>query len=278
MENDLIRKSNCIDEGVDWSVPWLSTLRTVGVKIATANDWRLELNSQVDQLNIRNHKNHPIHFISQQELPIETPYEAFISATGQVPTRDNLHDFFNALVWLTFPKIKSQLNALQAKQIEHLGVGKSRGAARDAATLFDENAALLAVTNTSEGMAIIQALRVHQWHQLFVEQREQFIAHADIFLFGHAIMEKLVRPYKAITAHTFVCWVEPHFHDLNETEKCSVLDSQIAEQLTQKVGAIELLPSIFSPLPVLGIPGWWHDQTEEFYADKSVFRPIRHRK
>jgi hypothetical protein len=49
-----------------------------------------------------------------------------------VPTRENLHDFFNGLVWQTFPLIKRELNALQAAQIAAAGVGKSRGPARDA--------------------------------------------------------------------------------------------------------------------------------------------------
>jgi hypothetical protein len=46
-----------------------------------------------------------------------TAYEEFIGATGCVPTRENLHDFFNGLVWQTFPLIKRELNALQAAQI-----------------------------------------------------------------------------------------------------------------------------------------------------------------
>lgn len=167
---------------INWSAPWLSTLRTPGVDISTAKNWRDALNRQAEQRNIRNHANLPLYFIPQHELPDNTAYETHISATGKVPTRDNLHDFFNALVWLTFPKIKAQLNALQAKQIERLGIGKSRGAARDAATLFDENAALLTVTDTPDGRAIVDALHNHQWHQLFVQDRQQFIKHGEVFL------------------------------------------------------------------------------------------------
>ena len=70
-------------------------------------------------------------------------YEAFIFRTGCVPTRDNLHDLFNGLVWLRFRASKRQLNALHAQQIESAGVGRTRGPLRDALTLFDENAALL---------------------------------------------------------------------------------------------------------------------------------------
>ena len=73
---------------------------------------------------------------------------------------DNLHDFFNGLCWLRFPQAKSRLNAIQAGEIARDGVGKQRGAVRDAATLFDENGALLHAPE-----AIWQALIVSfaQW-------------------------------------------------------------------------------------------------------------------
>ena len=78
----------------------------------------------------------------QAALPDGCAYEAHIHATGAVPTRDNLHDFFNALVWLHFPTAKRLLNRLQAAAIARDGVQASRGPVRDAATLFDENAVL----------------------------------------------------------------------------------------------------------------------------------------
>jgi hypothetical protein len=97
----------------------------------------------------------PISFVPQEDLPEGTAYEQHIGATGGVPTRDNLHDFFNGLVWLTFPRIKVQLNALQAAQIALDGVGKSRGPARDGATIFDENAALLVVRDNADSHALV---------------------------------------------------------------------------------------------------------------------------
>jgi hypothetical protein len=51
---------------------------------------------------LQNHRSLPTQFIPQEDLPEGVAYEAHISATGNVPTRENLHDFFNALVWLTF--------------------------------------------------------------------------------------------------------------------------------------------------------------------------------
>jgi len=38
-----------------------------------------------------------------------------------------------------------------------------------------------------------------------------------------------------------------------------------------------LSPAHFTPLPILGVPGWWEQQDEGFYADTGVFRPKRNR-
>jgi len=260
-------------EGVDWSAPWLEGFREIGMQIASSADWRAALNRQALSLQLCNHNHLPIQFVAQHELPSGASYEAHISATGCVPTRDNLHDFFNALVWLTYPRIKAQLNGLQAAQIARIGIGKSRGPSRDAATLFDENAALLAVSDTPVGQELVQALRSHQWNQVFIRQRAQFKTHISVGLFGHAIMEKLVRPYKAITAHTLVCWVKPDFHHSSAAEQHAILDRQIVSQLASH----QLLPGAFSPLPILGVPDWWPNQDIEFYADTNVFRPQRQR-
>ena len=103
------------------------------------------LNAHAASLGLVNHAGLPLRFVPQAALPAGVAYEAHIGATGCVPTRDNLHDFFNGLVWQTFPLIKRALNALQAAQIAAAGVARVRGPARDAATIFDENAALLVV-------------------------------------------------------------------------------------------------------------------------------------
>ncbi len=260
-----------IDQGVDWTAPWLSTLSPLGREVASSPHWRDALNQRAARIGLLNHRRLPVQFVPQSELPDGVSYEMHISTSGCVPTRDNLHDFFNALVWLTFPRTKAQLNALQAAQIVRLGIGKSRGPARDAATLFDENAALLAVSETQNGRELVDALRAHQWNEVFLDHRPRFNQEAEVLLFGHALMEKLANPYKAITAHSLVCWVSPDFHHLALSEKCALLDENIAVQLTDR----ELLPGWFSPLPVLGVPDWCIGQGAEFYADTAIFRPAR---
>ncbi len=259
---------------IDWTRPWYDSIRSVAEAITAHDNLLAVLNQHSAAMSLTNHRGLPLSFVEQAALPEGTAYETFISATGKVPTRDNLHDLFNALVWLSFPGIKRQLNAVQAAQIERAGIGKSRGPARDAATLFDENAALLVASDTVQGRAVAEAVRNHQWHSAFIDQRSAFGRHAEVWLFGHALMEKLVTPYKSITAHTWVVTVPEEFFQMPSRERRQWLDMIVASDLAS-LGMNGLNTERFTPLPVLGVPGWWQQQDRDFYADAAVFRPKR---
>jgi hypothetical protein len=191
-----------------------------------------------------------LRFVAHDELPAHEPYEAFIARTACVPTRDDLHDVFNAVVWMTFPALKRRLNDLQAAQIAHAGIGPTRGPVRDSLTVFDENAALWQPTP-----ALREALVRRDWHALFIAHRAEW-AKAPLVLFGHALLEKLARPRKAITAHV-------------------VLDTP-ASDLLRRLSPAWLGTKPFLPLPVLGVPGWWGgNEREGLYDDTAYFRPGR---
>ncbi|VXC39147.1 DUF3025 domain-containing protein [Massilia sp. 9I] len=257
---------------IDWPRPWYDAVRPAFERLALeGSDFVAAFNHNAAAAGLRNHQGLPLRFVPQSALPDGSAYEEFIGATGQVPTRDNLHDFFNGLVWQTFPLIKRQLNALQAAQIAQAGVGKSRGPARDAATIFDENAALLVVRDSSAGHALVDQLRGHQWLAALHEKRAVFERDVRLWLFGHALMEKLVAPRKAITAHTRVIFVGDDVLALAPGAQRAWLDAYIADGLA----AEGLATSSFTPLPVLGVPGWWQEQDAAFYLDTTVFRPKR---
>lgn len=198
-------------------------------------------------------------FVPQSDLPEGVPYESHIFETGCVPTRENLHDFFNGLIWLRFPDTKHRLNELQAGEIAAAGVGAVRGRVRDALTLFDENAALLQAPPP-----IWDALLARDWHRLFVEQRPLW-SQARLVLFGHALLEKLANPYKSITAHVYRTAVPVELQaDL------AAWDNWLAGRLSRD----EMASKPFTPLPVMGVPGWSADNADpRFYEDVSVFRP-----
>ncbi|MGE5622465.1 MAG: DUF3025 domain-containing protein [Bacillota bacterium] len=253
-------------DAIDWQRPWLAPLRATAAAVIDSGDWRAAISAQAARIGLKNHRGLPIHFVPQADLPRDMAYEAFISATGGVPTRENLHDFFNALVWLTFPQIKVQLNALQAAEIAKSGaIPAPRGKVRDAATIFDENAAVLVARDVS----MIEALRAHAWREVFIERRDEFAKSCEVWLFGHALMEKLVTPFKAITAHAWPVASEAYF-DLPQSGKRAWIDAVVAGKLAGGVAT-----GAFTPLPVLGVPGWWAGQDEAFYADTAVFRPSR---
>lgn len=227
-------------QAIDWQQPWLAPYRERGQQVAArvlqGAPVCEALNAQAGDLDV------PL-FVPQAELPEGQAYEAHIFATGRVPTRDNLHDFFNGLIWLHHPALKRRLNALQAAEIAALGVGSQRGAVRDALTLFDENAALLQAPQ-----ALLDALRQRDWPRLFITLRPLW-AQAQLQLFGHALLEKLTQPRKPITAHV---WIADGAQPAHKP---------------------------FAPLPVLGVPGWWAaNEDAGFYADALVFRPQAGRK
>lgn len=255
---------------IDWQRPWLAPLLPMARSILEAQDWRQAMNAAAAEKALCNHQNLPIRFVPQKELPAGMAYEAYISTTGCVPTRENLHDFFNALVWLTYPQTKVTLNALQAAEIALVPKSDTkpaqRGKVRDAATIFDENAALLITHDAT----LVESLRAHNWQEVFITQRHAFHTTCEARLFGHALMEKLVNPYKAITAHAWVVMIDQSFFALDEAQKTLKIDSVVANQLRKAPQT-----SAFTPLPVLGVPDWWEKQDEAFYADPSVFRPKR---
>ncbi|MGQ0711168.1 MAG: DUF3025 domain-containing protein [Rhodoferax sp.] len=240
---------------IDWNAPWLAFWRPLGEPIAQRIGAGMP---QPEALNAADLA--PVRFMAQAELPSGKAYEAHIFATGCVPTREGLHDFFNALCWMRFPQTKKRLNALQAAEIAHLGVGATRGAARDALTLFDENVALLQAPD-----ALWHALQAKDWPRVFGALRGQW-AHSRLTLFGHALTEKLVFPRKAITAHVY------------RVPQSLVGAAAIDAWLAQTLSAEHLATKPFAHLPVLGVPGWWtQNEVPGFYEDAGVFRAARRR-
>ncbi len=230
--------------------------------------------------------------VFRQSLLDETlGYEPGIFATGQVPCRtvaggfslvQERHDFYNALVWLMFPKSKARLNQLSMQALNALESGDSkravqttenhvsstthRGPLRDAITVFDENALILLCSDSR----LTDLLAAMQWHDLLVSQRAQWQSTEIIVpvCFGHALLQKLETPYKAITGHSFVLSMTAK-QVIASRNDAGLIDALLCEQLTKEV----LISKPFLPLPVLGIPGWSDEnQDAKYYDDPQVFR------
>jgi hypothetical protein len=237
----------------DWSAPWLQPLRHVGQPVDAAWQSGVALHDTLNRAC-----GAPVRFVPQGDLPAGLAYEQFVFDSGSCPVREGLHDFFNGLCWLHFPRTKARLNRLQASEIAVHGIQADRGAVRDAITLFDENAALLHAPQ-----ALWQALLAKDWQRLFVDLRPLW-AQAQLVLFGHALLEKLAQPRKAITAHVYPVQIA--------TNSIAELDAWLSADLS----AEKLAGKPFAPLSVLGVPGWWPaNEDARFYADSQVFRSPR---
>lgn len=235
---------------VDWTQPWYAPWRAAGEAPADA------IAGGAAPHEALNAARAAVRFVPQQALPPGTPYEQFIFDTRQCPVRPGLHDFFNALVWLEFPRSKAALNRLQAQEIARHGIRARRGPVRDAITVFDENGALLQAP-----APLWRALEARAWRELFVELRPLW-RQARLLVFGHALLEQLAMARKGLTAHVW--------RGDSAIDSLAAADAWLAERCTAEV----LAAKPFTPLPVLGVPGWWpENENFSFYDDSLVFRP-----
>lgn len=271
---------------IDWSQPWFAPWRELGEPTACQ---ALQQQSVAEALNAITYTGkreanagsgdiasaasvnttrvglalgdaNEVNFVPQSALPEGQAYEDFIFKTAQVPTRDGLHDFFNGLCWHRFPLAKRRLNQLQAAEIETQGIRATRGPVRDALTLFDENVVLMHAPDE-----VWTSLQARDWLKLFVDLREQW-QQVHLVLFGHALLEKLVTPYKSITGHVYR--VDSHVNPRDE----AALDAWLVQDLQPA----KLATKPYEPLPVLGVPGWWPaNEDRTYYEDVNVFRPKR---
>lgn len=247
--------------------PWLDTLQGAEPDAATI----AELNRRAGARRLSNEAGVPVTFVpAAGEALSAVGYETRIATEGRVSTRlgggDGWHDWFNAVVWLAWPHLKARLNRLQAQMIA--AEPGRRGRVRDALTLFDENAVLLVTADPAIG----PALHAHRWQTLFVEQRGQWLRSVRVLLFGHGLMQRMLRPYSSLCAKTWIVDVEPDALAAIDADRLDALDAAVAATLTPE----GLDPRRFAPLPVLGVPGWWPANEEpSFYNDRAVFRPAR---
>ena len=225
---------------------------------------------------------------SKQLLSDGLSFEQRIADRGEISTRvANLHDFYSALMWLRFPKVKLAINAIHLAGIAAHGT-KVRSRHQQAVTHLDEAGAWV----VSSAPALLELIDAHAWHALFFDNRAAWptqnncaksaatgitecAANAtqtiEARVFGHAIFELMHAPHKLVAAK--VVWVvaDASYFLLTNFQKDALLDTIVADALTS--GAASGDPKLLSTLPLSGIPGWCAGQDAEFYATAPCFRP-----
>jgi hypothetical protein len=181
------------------------------------------------------------------------------------------HDLFNALVWMSFPTTKAVINARHYELLSGGNAG-NRPPARDALTLFDEDGMVV----LSSDPALLELVREFRWKELFWKRREEVGQRMRFFLFGHALYQKALDPFVGMTGKAVLLNVPEGFAQLPVKAQVADTDRLLAAHVWDRTRMCH--GREFSPLPVLGVPGWWSgNEQESFFENAGYFRPGRHR-
>jgi len=236
-------------------------------------EWNALLEQHYPDIAVNNGSS--LRFVPQEtgRQGFESQYEPRCYLTGEVQTRENnWHDFFNALVWLTFPKAKAAINARHYRALMHAddAIDSQRGKVRDMATLLDESGVIVVSANAE----LVELLSNFQWKELFWKRRAQVNSEMGFYIFGHGLYEKARQPYVGITGQGLVLHVSVEFINWPLQAQMSYLDERVAEYLSNPAHCISTRE--LQPVPLLGIPGWIADnELEAYYDNTSYFRACR---
>lgn len=164
----------------------------------------------------------PICFVLQHELSkkrrkgkksLSSLYEPRIFLSAEVNTRaENWHDFFNALIWYTFPKTKAALNMRQFIAFDEntnfpwISAQKSRLSEQDIMTMFDEGGCIM-ITIGDEKIP---------------------------YLFGHAIYEGIFFGIEDLSTLTIDIEMEKDFLSLEMKSQLELIDNKVSSLLAQR--------------------------------------------
>ncbi len=200
--------------------------------------------------------------------PSALAYETRIAQRAEVATRgDALHDVFNALVWLAFPRTKAALNAVHVAAAR-AATPNARDRRRDAATLLDESGLIVACVDP----ALLAHWRAHRWRDAFGSGTAGSGPALAAVAFGHGLLAKLAVPFRGITGRALVLALDPAVLPRDPATRATALDAAAAGAVAA-FGA-EFAPEHLLPVPVAALPGWDTERLgARLFDDAAVFRP-----
>ena len=256
------------------SHPIFTTLTPILSSLQLPQHWPtlFDYTQWCQQHQLTNNAGLPIKPVPQatKTIVFEQQYEPRILLDGELQTRLQCwHDHFNALAWLTWPTLKAQMNALHYQEIlTRKDQSSLRTPLENALTLFDENGAII----ISDQPKLLELIKQHEWKTLFIDYRAVLAQHLKIFIVGHALFEKGLRPYLGMTAKSVLFEVETTVLTQALAEQIRYLDHTSSTFLEETT---TFGPQHLQPFPLLGMPGWDHANEDfDYYRNENYFRPI----
>ena len=205
-----------------------------------------------------------LRFVPPDRSPLA--YEQRIHERGEIITRpDNWHDFFNALVWLRFPRTKAALNDAHLRCMRR-GFGEGRGPVRDAVTQFDESGIIVA----SADPVLLDLLEGRFWKELFWVRRTECVAHMRFLVFGHGLYDALRAPFYRMCGRAAAIAVDRNLIEGEMDGLCDHVDTHLAARFAADYYP---RPRALLALPLLGIPGMTPaNASPRYYDDETQFR------
>ncbi|NVK55947.1 MAG: DUF3025 domain-containing protein [Alteromonadaceae bacterium] len=216
-------------------------------------------------------------FVAEQETDLTNRYyEVYIAEERKVPTREhNWHDVYNALMWILYPRAKQLMNQWHCEEIALHGV-HPRTPRRNRLTHFDECGVVIGVpeNHLNQANSQLQLLANHQWQDVLFNNRYGWGMLLHPVIFGHALYEMLMTPFIGLTGKWLAVVVPEHFAAQTTPVQYEMLDNALVARLKTLDGLAD--KRTLKPLPLLGVPGWYHGQRAEFYHNTDYFRPLAH--
>jgi len=197
--------------------PMFASLTKAATYFSHCTDWPglADYNAMAKSFDLRNASGYALDFVAAKPKPrgrlrrqvaqaTQLPYEERIYQKAEVSTRlGSWHDFFNALVWATYPKTKAALNQRQhAVSCQTL----VRGREQDRLAMFDEGGLICLQTPSSE---------------------------ASVLVFGHALFESYMLGQMEVYGMTHTLIQEETFTPSIDSAKLNNIDTEMAEHITQ---------------------------------------------
>ncbi len=202
--------------------------------------------------------------IDQLQFPID--YENLIYEQGLILTRpNNWHDFFNAIVWLNFPKTKGLLNEWHYFE-NKIKQNKARTNLQNAISHFDECGMVI----LSDQPELFDLIKQHQWQEFFCKNKETVKNHIRCIVFGHSILERLLNPYVGLTSKCLFFNVNSQQLQQENTELLKYTDQFCYEYLVSNKKSFS--SQILQPFPMLGMTEIVEKGNDGYINHQNYFR------